>query len=58
MSKKAWTTYNTCDFYYQFTTKGFEKQACLILIGTTRLDLDASFNENGPSLSSNPVHVY
>jgi hypothetical protein len=56
MSKEAWTTYNMCDFYYQFTTKRFEKQACLV--GTARLDLDASFNENGPSLSSNPVHVY
>jgi hypothetical protein len=50
--KKMWSTCSTHHLYYQSTTKGVGKQACPLSIGTTRLDLDASCNENGLSLSS------
>jgi hypothetical protein len=50
MSKKMLSTCNTCHFCYQPTTKRVEKQTCQVSIGTTRLHLDASCNENGLSL--------
>jgi len=35
--------------------QGVKKWACPILIKITRLDLDASYNENGLNLFSNPT---
>jgi len=58
MSKETWTTCNMRHLYYQFTTRGFGKWACLVSIMITRLDLDASCNENGPSLSSNSTPYF
>jgi hypothetical protein len=43
---------------YQSTTKRVGKWACPISIGTTRLDLDASCNENGPNLYWNPTPCF
>jgi hypothetical protein len=40
-----------------FFYKGVRKRTCLILIRTTRLDLDASCNDNGPNLS-NPAPCF
>jgi hypothetical protein len=40
-----------CHLCFQSTTKGVEKQACPVLIGIVRMDLDASCDENGPSKS-------
>ncbi len=34
------------------------KRACPVLVGTARLDLDASCNENGPSLSLDPTPCF
>jgi hypothetical protein len=42
-------------FCYQSITTRVKKQACPISIGTMKLDFDASCNENGPNLSSNPT---
>jgi hypothetical protein len=47
-----------CHIYYQSIIKGVEKQTCPISIGTTKLDLDASCNENGPSLFSDPTPCF
>ncbi len=58
MSKETWTTYNTCHLCYQPTTRGVEKQTCPVLVMSIRLDLDASCNENGPSLFSNPTPCF
>jgi len=55
VSKEAWTMCSTHHLCYQSTTKGVEKQTCPILIKTARLNLDASCNENGPSLFLNPT---
>jgi hypothetical protein len=58
MSKEVWTTCSTHHFYYQSTTRRVGKQACLVSIRTSRLNLDASCNENGPNLSSNPTPCF
>jgi hypothetical protein len=43
---------------YQSTIKGVKKQACPVSIGTARLDLDKSCNENGPNLYWNPTPCF
>jgi hypothetical protein len=58
MSKEVWTTCNTCHHCYQPTTRGVEKLACSISIGTMRLNLDASCNENGLNLSLDPTPCF
>ncbi len=55
MSKEAWSTCNTRHVCYQSTTKGIKKQTCSFSVRTTRLNLDASCNENGANLFSNPT---
>jgi len=54
---EMWTTCNTHHLYYQSTIRGVKKWTCLVLIGTARLDHDASCNENGPNLSSVPTYL-
>jgi len=47
-----------CHLCYQPTTIGVGKPTCLVSIGTTRLDLDASCSENGPNLSLDPTPCF
>ncbi len=58
MSKEVWTTCNMCHLCYQSTTRRVEKQACLVPIGIVRMHFNASCDENGPNLSSNPTPCF
>jgi len=58
MSKKTWTACSLYHLCYQSTIRGVEKRTCLISIRIAKLDLNASCNENGHSLSSNPTSCF
>ncbi len=58
VSKKAWTTCNTRHLYYRSIIRRIKKQAYIVLVGIARLDLDASCNENGPNLFSDPTPCF
>ncbi len=53
LSKEMCSTCNTCHNFYNYPRVRREgKQGCLVLVGTMRLDLNASCIQNGPTLSS------